>query len=379
MSEKITTPILTAMCFSDVHNCFSMLEPPYHFRKTATRAIDHLLETKGQVDVVLVGGDLTTDYPHWDRSGWWPYEYYLGYKDLTVKTFAPLAKEGKVTYIAGNHDFGNAELSKDGPGIGGSYNPFDYYFTGPMKDTLGELPESEMFWVKCQHNGEKYLLAYHYVVNGVHLVGLSPDPDKVWNNQVYGFNDECLEWLDKKLKEIDPNNDEVILMSCHFHLARRVHGKLSPRGQADEDLVPILKSHRNLFYLYGHVHTRFQDYSVNCTSEIVVHYDKDGVAIDSDITEESYGNFEGRGFSTVYMGNFRTDYDKELFEDDVIEGYGGFDHKVIIKTTGTPKVAQGTYITVYEDRVEFQSMNFGTYEGYTIDDTVKPYTVYRTK
>ena len=86
-----SVPILTAMCFSDVHNCFSMLEPPYHFRKTATRAIDHILETKGQVDVVLVGGDLITDYPHWNQSGWWPYEYYLGYKDLTVKTFAPLA------------------------------------------------------------------------------------------------------------------------------------------------------------------------------------------------------------------------------------------------------------------------------------------------
>ena len=354
-----------------------MLEPPYHFRKTATRAIDHILKTRGQVDVVLVGGDLISDYPHWDQSGWWPYQYYLDYKDLTVRTFAPLAKGGKVTYIAGNHDFGNAELSTDGPGKNGSYNPFDFYFTGPMKDTLGELPESEMFSVTCEHNGEKYLLAYHYVVNGVHLVGLSPDPDKLWNTQTYGFNDECLVWLDNKLKEIDPNNDEVILFSCHFHLARRLEGRLAKRGQADKDLIPILKSHRNLFHLFGHVHTKFQDFSKNCTSEIVVHYDKDGVAIDSDITEESYGNFEGRGFSTVYMGNFRTDYDKELFEDDAIEGYGGFDHKVAIKTTGTPKVAQGTYITVYEDRVVFESINAGTYPGYSIEDKVKPYTVYR--
>jgi hypothetical protein len=39
-----------------------------------------------------------------------------------------------------------------------------------------------------------------------------------------------------------------------------------------------------------------------------------------------------------------------------------FDRKVTVKTA-----ARGV----------FQSMNFGTYEGYTIDDTVKPYTVYR--
>ena len=69
--------------------------------------------------------------------------------------------------------------------------------------------------------------------------------------------------------------------------------------------------------------------------------------------------------------------DKELFEDDAIEGYGGFDYKATIKTTGTPKVAQGTYITVYEDRVVFESINAGTYPGYSIEDKVKPYTVYR--
>ena len=55
-----------------------------------------------------------------------------------------------------------------------------------------------------------------------------------------------------------------------------------------------------------------------------------------------------------------------------------FDYKVTAKTAAIPKVAQVTYSTVYEDRTVFQSMNFGTYEGYTINDTVKPYTVYRT-
>ena len=48
-------------------------------------------------------------------------------------------------------------------------------------------------------------------------------------------------------------------------------------------------------------------------------------------------------------------------------------------SSGSVQEAEGTYITVYEDRTVFQSMNFGTYEGYTIYDTVKPYTVYRTK
>jgi hypothetical protein len=56
-----------------------------------------------------------------------------------------------------------------------------------------------------------------------------------------------------------------------------------------------------------------------------------------------------------------------------------FDYKVTVKNAATPKVAQVTYITVYEDRTVFRSMNFGTYPGYTMNDIVKPYTVYRNK
>ena len=379
--------VLTSACFSDSHNNFAMLETTnntgnYVLRKTHTKAIDLILDTRGQVDVVMVGGDLMSDYPHWDQSGWWPYKYYTEFKALLIKEFGRLSKEEKVVYIAGNHDYAQGELSTDAPHTPtGNYNSSEFYFTGPMNETMGELADIDMHWITGTHTGDKYLLGYHYEVNGVHFIGLSPDPDAhgIWSKQGYGFHPDTLKWFKDTLKRIDPNGNEIIFVNCHFHLAHRVNGVISKTGQADKDILPIIKGHSNLFWFFGHVHTGVGNIAQSHTSEMVVHYNKSGVAIDTPAIAESYGNAGGRGPTTVYMGAGRIDYDAALFETDVIFGYGGFDYKTAIRTTATPKVCQVMYITVYEDRVEFQSINVGTLKGYTVDDIVEPYTVYLYK
>lgn len=376
--------ILTSACFSDSHNNFAMLEPTnntgnYVLRKTHTKAIDLILETRGQVDVVMVGGDLMSDYPHWDQSGWWPYKYYTEFKALLVKEFGRLSKEEKVIYIAGNHDYAQGELSTDAPHTAtGNYNSSEFYFTGPMNEKMGELSDMDMHWITGTHTGDKYLLGYHYEVNGVHFIGISPDPDAygIWSKQGYGFHADTLKWFKETLKRIDPNGNEIIFVNCHFHLAHRVNDEISKTGQADADILPIIKGHSNLFWFFGHVHTGVQDIAQSHTSEMVVHYNKQGKTIDTPAIAESYGNVGNRGPTTVYMGAGRIDYDGSLFGNDVVFGYGGYDYKTSVRTTATPKVCQVMYITVYEDRVEFQSINVGTLKGYTVDDIIEPYTVY---
>ena len=370
--------VLTTACFSDSHNNFAMLEPPYVLRKTHTNAINLILETRGQVDVVMVGGDLMSDYPHWNQSGWWPYKYYTEYKALLVEEFARLSKEEKVIYVAGNHDYAQGELSEDGPGKNGSYNSSEFYFTGPMNEKMGELSDMDMHWITGTHTGEKYLLGYHYEVNGVHFIGLSPDPDNtgMWSVQGYGFHPDTLKWFKKTLERIDPDGNEIIFVNCHFHLAYRINGEVKKSGQADKDILPIIKNHSNLFWFFGHVHTGVQNISASHTAEMVVHYSKAGAALETPADAVSYGNVGGRGPSTVYMGAGRIDYDGTLFGRDVVFGYGGYSYKTAISTTSTPKVCQVMYVTVYEDRVEFQSINVGTLAGYTVNDRVEPYTVY---
>ncbi len=380
LTIDVSKPILTSFGMSDIHNNFAMLEPPYVFRKNAAAAVDQILSTRGQVDVLMIGGDFMSDYPSWNSSGHLPYAYFVGFRDHASEILSKLAKDGKVMYIAGNHDYAQGEKSTDGPGKNGSYNSADFYYNGPMKDTLGELPESEKFEIVGTHTGEKYLLAYHYEVNGVHFIGFSPDPDKIWSEQGYGFNTESLKWLDNKLKEIDPNGDAVIFMNCHYDVAYRQNGELYSVGSASNDLVPILKSHKNLFYLFGHIHhADGRDYAKKKTAEVVVHYSASGTAVNTSPEATSYANSVSRGFTAVYMGAYRIDYQADRFGLDKVYGYGGYSYKQSFPSTATPKLSQGLYIAVYEDRVEFQCVNTGTLNGFKTSDIIEPYTVYLYK
>jgi len=375
--------VLTSACFSDAHNLGPMLNPNnktgnYVLRKTHTKAIDLILDTRGQVDVVMVGGDLMSDYPHWNQSGWWPYKYFVEFKALVVAEYARLAKDGKVIYIAGNHDYAQGELSTDAPHTPtGNYNSSEFYFTGPMNETMGELADIDMHWITGTHTGDKYLLGYHYEVNGVHFIGLSPDPDDpgIWSVQSYGFHEDTLKWFKDTLKRIDPNGNEIIFVNCHYHLAHRVDDVIGG-GQANADILPIIKGHSNLFWFFGHVHTGVKDIAQSHTSEMVVHYNKSGKTIDTPAIAESYGNAGNRGPTTVYMGAGRIDHDGRYFNFDTVVGEFGLGYEGTYSNTATPKVCQVMYITVYEDRVEFQSINVGTLKGYTVDDIIEPYTVY---
>lgn len=384
-------PILTSMCFSDVHNNFAMLQQnnssgDYVVRRNVDWMIDLLLETEGAVGVVMVGGDYMSDYPNWNSSGNLPYKYYLGFKAKTVETFNRLAKDGKVMYVAGNHDYAQGEAARGGNGKNGTYNSFDFYFDGPMDETLGVLADKDKFVKVGEHTGEEYLLGYYYQVNGIHFIGFSPDPDLIWSEQGYGFSKEQLTWLDNKLDEIDPKGTEVIFVNCHYALSQRVTSSALNSPYIDDkatyDFVPILSGHKNLFYMFGHWHT-FNSYHQDTTVKNVLHYNQNGNVINIKGTETESTQVAGaqnRSFTAVWMGGFRLDWstddgttNADKFNGDYVTG--NYTHP----STGTPRMAQGMYIEVYEDRVVFQMKNVGDYPGFTTNDILEPYTVYLYK
>lgn len=371
---------LCAICFSDIHNNFTMLEPPFKVRQTLTLAAD-VLSKEGIVgDVVLVGGDTQSDYPNWNRSGWLPYEYFIGARDKTDRVLASLAKDGKVAYVAGNHDYGQGEAATDGPGKGGSYNSADYYFTGSMMKTLGELPKEDCLIKVSEHTGERYLLAFRYNVCGVDIVGISPDPDDLWDNQGFAMSDGVMDWVENRLNELDPDGDKPIIVFCHFQFATRYNRELKVVGGYEKRAVKAFVGHKNLIYLYGHIHSP----AYMCrekTSEMVIHYNKNGEIVPMTLTEDSsrdvFADDSERSFCTTVMGQFRIDYSKELFEDDAMPGYAGFTDRVhSFPSTGTPRLAQGLIIRIYDDRMELDTRNFGTYPGFETEHRIAPYTVY---
>ena len=398
-------PIFTTFTFTDVHNNFAMLEPTnnykdYIVRKNVKGMIDHLIETEGKVDMVMVGGDLMSDYHSWLESGQLPYGYFVEYRQRLVETFGELAKDGKcVTFVAGNHDYAQGEnavnsVAAEGYATAaphtptGNYNSCDFYFgDAGMRQNIGELPESEMFWKIGEKTGDKYLLAYHYVMNGIHVMGLAPDPDhpNVWSVQGEGYSEECLAWLDAKLDEIDPYGTEIIFMNCHYVLGQPLEaedGKISygAGSVTREKLVPIYKGHHNLFHFYGHHPDYYHDYSVRG----VLHHNVAGDSIAMNGTETSslevMGNVK-RSFTSVNMGHFRPDSNqKTWFYMDKVTGYAGLDnYGFSYITTCTPRVAQGMYVKVYEDKIVFQNKNYGDIAGYKTEDTFEPYTVWLYK
>ena len=85
-----------------------------------------------------------------------------------------------------------------------------------MNEKMGELADIDMHWITGTHTGDKYLLGYHYEVNGVHFIGLSPDPDAygIWSQQGYGFHPDTLKWFKETLKRIDPTEMRSSLLTA---------------------------------------------------------------------------------------------------------------------------------------------------------------------
>ena len=387
---------LSMFCFTDVHNNFAMLEPTnstgdYIVRKNVDLMIDHMLATEGAVDLVMVGGDLMSDYPHWDKSGNWPYKYFVEYRQLLVDTFSRLSKDGKVVFCGGNHDYGQGEAATDCPHTeDGNYNSSDFYFGDVgMRQSIGELPEEDMFWKIGEHTGDKYLICYYYKINGVHVMGLAPDPDIIWSKQGDGFSEESLEWMSKKLDEIDPTGTEVIFVNCHYPLDNTYEQedgtiKMSHNKYNADKLTPVYAGHKNLFHFFGHWESWYHDNSVKA----VIHYNRANKPVTMKGTETNSTQvlgFDSRSFNAVNMGHFRPMFNssQDMFYkgiDEIIKGYGGYNTYAIQHgSTRTPKCGQGMYVQVYEDRIEFTMKNIGTYAGLTTEDILSTYTVYLYK
>ena len=96
--------ILTAFCFTDIHNQQSMLDYPTTLRKSLVAAKELAVDEFGLADVALIGGDNVSDYPYWNRSCALPKKNFLDIKAKLHGCASSCARDGKVLYVAGNND-----------------------------------------------------------------------------------------------------------------------------------------------------------------------------------------------------------------------------------------------------------------------------------
>lgn len=168
-------------CYTDIHNQQVMLNYPTVLRKSAIIAAENTVKEFGKVDLSIIGGDNVSDYPDWNKSCALPYKNWLDIKKKLVDNFARTAKGEKVLYVNGNNDLmlGDLSTAENPP-----YNTCEFYHTGPMKETLGELSANEYYGIFAKSKGEQaglYHLAFHYVIGGIDFFGLNIDPDNAFN------------------------------------------------------------------------------------------------------------------------------------------------------------------------------------------------------
>ena len=374
-------------CYTDIHNQQTMLNIPTVLRGSAVKAVAMTKAEWGQADLVLIGGDNVSDYPHWNRSCALPYKNWLDIKEKMVSAFGSAARDQRVLYVDGNNDLilGDLPTAENPP-----YNTCEFYFSGPMKDTLGVLDEKEYIAKYAASKGEQaglHLLCFHYVVDGVDFFGLNIDPDDAFNNHDCNYNTEALRWLRHKLNQIDPDGNKLIFVVGHLS-ATTVKNESSivetmPQQHKDA-LYDAFNGHRNLFYLYGHVHGQGYTHAETCTA--VLHFDATAkpYPLPKGVTDSraALPGDASIGFHTVHMGGLRPFYAEVngvnlYFETDNLRGMiPGDKEEHSYKSTATPKLAQYLLIETFADRVEFKFRNTGSFEGFTPTDLPAPYTVW---
>ena len=373
--------LLTVFCFTDIHNQQSMLDYPTVLRSSAVTAAEDALAEFGMADLSLIGGDNVSDYPYWNKSCWLPKKNFLDIKDKLVKNFARTAVGEKVLYVSGNNDMilGDIGTEENEP-----YNTTDFYYSGPMNATLGELSGSECYTVRSEQKPQEapYLDAFHYVVNGFDFIGINVDPNTAFNSHEGYYTNETLGWVKNKLHEIDPDGTKPVFVVGHLSALYYRHDKWEEtmiNGDVGR-FYDALSGHRNLFYLYGHLHGAgyvYKDYS----SGAVVHMDSSFTPLGENLQSLSNKDCADYDFTLVHMGGLRPFASKDVkyFEDDGLTGYGGNPEKSFSVSTGTPRLAQYLVFEVYRDRAVFSVRNAGSMEGYARSDKPASYTVYFRK
>ena len=143
-------PILTIACLSDLHNQMSLIEGPAE-NVRLRGVVKNTLETikkEEDIDMMILCGDNTSDSTDIPKENW---EKVRELITASAKDVFPDPGHTPILWVTGNHEY---EITRE-------YNAGDYY-TYPMKDDVGELPEEDSFYEMTYDDEFNLLAAYYY-------------------------------------------------------------------------------------------------------------------------------------------------------------------------------------------------------------------------
>lgn len=337
-------PIMTIACFADLHVEYNLQGQEFPMRPSIQNAIDVLKNvTDDGADIVLVGGDMTGGRGSWSEAK------ITKTKAAIAKTMAEGSKTGTVLYVTGNHDSEPSAAVKKTGDYSGDYTKF-------MPEMLDELYVSDLENNQSPH-GE--LLCYHYNLNGLDFIGINT-PYVVKQGTSCGWYKEQTDWVKAKVEEI--GEDKTIIIFSHYPLTA-IRTITSPNSAMDQGgntcrttMASLLNRNPKIIYCYGHYHSGDKYWAKKATGEVVT---TPGRALCQDREQML---FTVSQYIYCHMGSMGY-YDNEYQPG----GLGAVN----------PKVVQFVLISIYSDRITFQSYNTGEKIPPNGTQAVKPFSVIR--
>jgi len=321
-------PILTLACISDLHADYGLQNSAPYVRNSVIKTLGKIAMTE-DADILLVGGDNTSDNGGTSDKGGWTYDTFKNviaqYEELAAST----TTEGYSLWAAGNHEFQAGEDE--------GYDSYADYMTLMEKANGKPLSVYRQKDDKTLGNTQypEFVLGYHYNIKNFDFLVINAP----WGKSMQ-YSSGTYSWLSKELQAI--GRDRTVFLLTHYPLTDSRNISTPTYGTSGEHysrLTKILKNYPNVVFLYGHNHGGSDNVYINDdTFERITSYTKAGRPVNDRNTVPT-------SFITSFMGSMS--YYNNSYNNG---GLTAFD----------PEIVQALMVYVYKDRIVFQMKNYGT-------------------
>lgn len=321
-------PMMTIACISDLHTDYGLQNTKDRIRHSVIATCQALANTE-DADILLVGGDMTSDNGKLAQSGGWNYDTFTKVVEKYDQVTSMATTTGYTLWCAGNHEY-----------QAGAYDHYDsyYIYEDMMRDACGE-PKSVYYQKNDSTLSDQrypnHVLGMHYVLNGFDFILINAPYE-----QSQKYSSGTYTWLTKTLASI--GKEKTVFLFTHYPLYNS-RGISTPSygvsGGEYNTLYGILNKYPNLIHLFGHNHGGAESvYISNDTFERITSFSKAGKPVND-------RNVAPTSFISAFMGSMSF-YNYSLNPD-----WLGADD---------PAIVQALMIYVYSDRLVFQMKNYGS-------------------
>lgn len=335
--KNTTKPLFSVACFSDLHVDYGIQSWATPIRKSTITSAEYVRDQLGGVDVVLVGGDITSN----NGKKTWTVPIFQKVQKTVYETLAIASKSGKVMFVSGNHE-NEAGINSGDTMYTGNYDSYMTGNIGPFGQTLylNEIVGTSKF---------NELLCYRYTVGKMEFIGINT-PYRTTRSNGYIYLEQ-IQWVEKQLKAI--GKDKTVVVFCHYPIGS-IDNAPGQTG-ANAAMKKVLESYPNVVYCYGHVHGDDSKYTWYNTSELVVPH---GTAV-----RLKNNAYQTSGYLHCHMGSMG--YYMNQFNN----------YKYL--EAAEPGINQLLKIDFYSDHITFKYYNTGEKTAVDGGREIASYTVVR--